>query len=88
MSKYLPLNNNLLIKVDPIEEQVTESGFILSGKAVERERVYKGEILCGNGDIAPGEHVVFNPLAADFFKEDGEEFAFVSPAGLVAKILH
>ena len=79
-----PLNENVLVKPDPIEE-TTQGGIILSEKAIEKPLI--GTVISvGNKvtDIKVGERVVYGKYEGTSLEINGELHLIMTQGGILA----
>lgn len=76
-----PIGNKVAVRPDE-KETVTESGIILTEKAVEKP--LSGIVLAGNTDVKEGDHVLFSRYGYDEFKYEGEILYIVSDSAILA----
>ena len=95
--KIVPLNDEILVRVQKPKEETTKNGIILT-TAVQEENVFLAEVLAvsegillENGEmrphsVSPGDMVLFNKQSGVEVRLEGESYHLVRALTLLGKV--
>lgn len=93
-----PINDNVIIKVEKIEENIVSDGGIVIAQNNGQAKPDKGEVaaigtgrITLNGDVIPmkvasGDKIIFNRFAGTEVVIEGEVYLIIKEADILAKI--
>lgn len=80
-SMLKPLNDRILVRLDPKAEKVTQGGIILTGE--KEELCQTGTVIHGAGNFDVGNRVAFSRYGFDDIEIDGEKLCLVARSSIL-----
>ena len=93
-----PINDNVIIKVEKLEEQIVSAGGIVIAQNNGQAKPDKGEVMAVgsgrttlNGEVIPmkiksGDKIIFNRFAGTEVVVEGDLFLIIKEADILAKL--